>query len=98
MHIIYAEKYVSPRERPLTLEEAEVRRVAYAIKVPTSEALDTAIRSRIKDKTSYVLRGDGAALKDAAFYRAVERVNNIHGTVINDNQAGIDRERWRFAA
>lgn len=24
-------------------------------------------RSRIKDKTSYVLRGDGAALKDAAF-------------------------------
>ena len=56
-------------------------------------------RSRIKDKTSYVLRGDGAALKDAAFYRAVELVNDIHGTeVISDKQAGIDRERWRFAA
>jgi hypothetical protein len=26
MHIIYAEKYVSPRERPLTTEEQEVRR------------------------------------------------------------------------
>ena len=56
-------------------------------------------RSRIKDKTSYVLRGDGAALKDAAFYRAVELVNDIHGTeLISDKQAGIDRDRWRFAA
>ncbi|MEI6166984.1 MAG: hypothetical protein WCS52_07295 [bacterium] len=45
MHIIYAEKYVSPRERPLTPEEAEVRRIAYAIKVPTSEALDIASRA-----------------------------------------------------
>jgi phage/plasmid-like protein (TIGR03299 family) len=50
---------------------------------------------RIKDKTSYILRGDGAALKDAAFYRAVELVNDIHGTmVISDKQAGIDREKW----
>ncbi len=38
MHIIYAEKYVSPRERPLTPEEAEVRWIAYALKMPTEEA------------------------------------------------------------
>jgi hypothetical protein len=38
MKIIYAEKYVSPRERPVTAEEQEVRRVAYALKVPTEEA------------------------------------------------------------
>ncbi len=38
MHIIYAEKYVSPRERPLTPEEFEVRRIAYALKAPTREA------------------------------------------------------------
>jgi hypothetical protein len=38
MKIIYAEKYVSPRERPLTAEEQEVRRIAYALKVPTNEA------------------------------------------------------------
>jgi hypothetical protein len=42
MQIIYAEKYVSPRERPLTAEEAEVRRIAYALKVPTNEATNRA--------------------------------------------------------
>lgn len=38
MNIIYAEHYVSPRERTLTPEEQEVRRLAYALKVPTNEA------------------------------------------------------------
>jgi hypothetical protein len=38
MHIISAHKYVSPRSRPITPEEAEVRRLAYALKIPTSEA------------------------------------------------------------
>ena len=38
MKIIYAEKYVSPRERPLMPAEAEVRRISYALKVPTAEA------------------------------------------------------------
>ncbi len=38
MKIIYAEKYVSPRERSLTVEEQEVRRISYALKVPTNEA------------------------------------------------------------
>lgn len=42
MKIIYAEKYVSPRERPVTAEEQEVRRIAYALKVPTSEATNRA--------------------------------------------------------
>lgn len=42
MNIIYAEKYVSPRDRPLTPEEQEVRRIAYALKVPTFEATYTA--------------------------------------------------------
>ena len=44
MHIITAHKYVSPRARPLTPEEAEVRRIAYALKVPTAEACETAAR------------------------------------------------------
>lgn len=42
MNIISAHHYVSPRNRPLTEEEREVRRIAYALKVPTDEALDTA--------------------------------------------------------
>lgn len=36
-------------------------------------------RKSIKDKTSYVLRGDGAELKDKAFQKACELVNKIHG-------------------
>ena len=44
MNIIAAHKYVSPRARPLTPEEAEVRRVAYALKVPTAEACEHAAR------------------------------------------------------
>jgi hypothetical protein len=44
VHIITAHKYVSPRARPLTPEEAEVRRVAYALKVPTPEACELAAR------------------------------------------------------
>ena len=42
MHIITAHKYVSPRARPLTPEEVEVRRIAYALKVPTPEACEHA--------------------------------------------------------
>jgi hypothetical protein len=44
MNIITAHKYVSPRARPLTPEEAEVRRIAYALKVPTIEACEHAAR------------------------------------------------------
>lgn len=44
MKIISAHKYVSPRARPITPEEAEVRRIAYALKVPTAEACETAAR------------------------------------------------------
>ena len=44
MRIITAHKYVSPRARPLTPEEPEVRRIAYALKVPTPEACETAAR------------------------------------------------------
>ena len=44
MKIITAHKYVSPRARPLTAEESEVRRIAYALKVPTAEACETAAR------------------------------------------------------
>jgi predicted amidophosphoribosyltransferase len=44
MRTINAHKYVSPRARPLTPEEAEVRRIAYALKVPTAEACETAAR------------------------------------------------------
>jgi hypothetical protein len=42
MRIITAHKYVSPRTRPLTPDEVEVRRIAYALKVPTAEACQTA--------------------------------------------------------
>ena len=43
--IISAHKYVSPRARPLTPEEAEVRRLAYALKIPTSEACTIAAQA-----------------------------------------------------
>ena len=44
MHTISAHKYVSPRARPLTPEEVEVRRIAYALKIPTAEAVAVAAR------------------------------------------------------
>ncbi len=44
MKLLSAHRYVSPRSRTLTPEEAEVRRIAYALKVPTAEALETAAR------------------------------------------------------
>ena len=44
MNTIHAHKYVSPRARPLTPEELEVRRIACALKVPTAEACETAAR------------------------------------------------------
>lgn len=42
--IISAHKYVSPRSRPLTPDEVDVRRIAYALKVPTAEACEIAAR------------------------------------------------------
>ena len=42
MNTISAHKYVSPRSRPVTPEEAQVRRIAYALKLPTPEALAAA--------------------------------------------------------
>jgi hypothetical protein len=45
MRIIAAHKYVSPRSRPITPEEAEVRRIAYALKIPTSEACTIAAQA-----------------------------------------------------
>ena len=45
MKTISAHKYVSPRARPITLDEAEVRRIAYALKVPTAEACEAAARA-----------------------------------------------------
>ena len=44
MNIITAHKYVSPRSRALTPAESEVRRIAYALKVPTAEACEIAAR------------------------------------------------------
>jgi predicted amidophosphoribosyltransferase len=41
---ISAHKYVSPRSRTLTPEEAEVRRIAYALKITTAEACSVAAR------------------------------------------------------
>jgi hypothetical protein len=43
--ILSAHKYVSPRSRPLTPEEVEVRRIAYALKVPTAEACELAAQA-----------------------------------------------------
>jgi hypothetical protein len=37
-----AAKYISPRDRPLTLEEAEIRAIAYALKHPAPEAIEIA--------------------------------------------------------
>ena len=44
MKIIAAHKYVSPKSRPLNAEEEEVRRISYALKVPTAEAMETAAK------------------------------------------------------
>jgi predicted amidophosphoribosyltransferase len=41
---ITAHRYVSPRSRTLTPEEVEVRRIAYALKIPTVEACEVAAR------------------------------------------------------
>ena len=45
MKTITAHRYVSPSTRPITSEEAEVRRIAYALKVPTAEACEVAARN-----------------------------------------------------
>ncbi len=42
MKTLYAAKYISPRLRPLTLEEAAIRANAYALKEPAPKALDAA--------------------------------------------------------
>ncbi len=42
MNIIAARQYVSPRSRPLTPEEAETRRLSYAIKSPQAAQRDVA--------------------------------------------------------
>jgi predicted amidophosphoribosyltransferase len=42
MHTITAHRYVSPRHRTLTHEEREVRRLSYALKIPTHEAVELA--------------------------------------------------------
>jgi hypothetical protein len=39
---LYAVKYISPRTRPLTPEEARIRATAYALKRPTPQAITTA--------------------------------------------------------
>jgi hypothetical protein len=44
IRILSAHKYVSPRQRPLTPEEQEVRRIAYALKIPTHETCELAAR------------------------------------------------------
>jgi hypothetical protein len=41
----FSTRYVSPRTRALTLEESRIRRVAYDLKIPTPEALETAAPS-----------------------------------------------------
>jgi hypothetical protein len=38
----FSTRYVSPRTRALTLEESRIRSVAYDLKIPTPEALETA--------------------------------------------------------
>ena len=42
MKILAARKYVSPRVRPLTPDEAETRRLSYALKAATTESVWTA--------------------------------------------------------
>jgi predicted amidophosphoribosyltransferase len=42
MNTITAHRYVSPNQRPLTHEEKEVRRLSYALKIPTPEAVELA--------------------------------------------------------
>ena len=43
--ILSAHRYVSPRGHALTHKQSEIRRIAYALKIPTPESVETAARA-----------------------------------------------------
>ncbi len=43
--ILSAHRYVSPRGRSLTHQQSEIRRIAYALKIPTPESVESAGRA-----------------------------------------------------
>jgi hypothetical protein len=82
MHIIYAERYVSPRERPLTPEEQEVRRIAYAI---CGGALMGSLWDRKQWKTVEIGNNEktGLDMKNPVFLRKYEVLKWCRGTDLN---------------
>jgi predicted amidophosphoribosyltransferase len=77
MKIIYAERYVSPRERPLTPEEQEVRRISYALKVPTQEAAALASLALAPLIDSHAYPGAAIVLMPVPSSTNSTRVNKI---------------------
>ena len=63
MNILAARKYQTPRNGPLTLEQTETRRLAYAIKTTASPSIDfdTAAREMVTELDGY--RGLGTPIK-----------------------------------
>jgi len=84
MNIIYAEKYVSPRERPLTTEGKEVRRISYALKVPTSEATVLASTALAPLIDSHAYPGAAIVLMPVPSSTNSTRVNKIFANELAD--------------
>jgi hypothetical protein len=77
MKIIYAERYVSPRERPLNDEEQEVRRISYALKAPTFEAINIASLAMAPLLDSHAYPGAALVLMPVPSSTNSTRVNKI---------------------
>jgi hypothetical protein len=77
MKIIYAERYVSPRERPLNDEEQEIRRVSYALKAPTFDAINIASLALAPLLDSHAYPGAAIVLMPVPSSTNSTRVNKI---------------------
>jgi len=84
MNIIYAERYVSPRERTLTPEEQEVRRISYALKVPTFEATVLASLALAPLLDSHAYPGAAIVLMPVPSSTNSTRVNKIFANELAD--------------
>lgn len=91
MKIIYAERYVSPRERPLTHEEQEVRRISYALKVPTFDAVELASLVLAPLLDSHAYPGAAIVLMPVPSSTNSTRVNRIFANELAIKIQGIAR-------
>ena len=93
MKIIYAERYVSPRERPLNDEEQEVRRISYALKAPTFDAINIASLALAPLLDSHAYPGAAIVLMPVPSSTNSTRVNRIFANELADQiQAMSERQ------